>query len=257
MQRKAWDAAEAEFQKSLQLDPNNGEVDFFMGTVVVSQKNPQKTSAGLFYFARAATYEGTGGLAPAGRQQALAYVQRAYKGYHGSDDGFNDLVAAAKAGTTPPADYHIVSVAETADKQRKAQEVQEAEDAKNPQLLLWKNIKMQLTAADGATYFNSSMKGALLPTLKGKVVKLDPEVKPKTVVLALEDGTTPDATLKFEMPLAGKVEPGAELTFEGVPDSYTATPYMVVFSVEPDKLHGWTGKNAPKAPVRKKTTASN
>jgi hypothetical protein len=32
---------------------------------------------------------------------------------------------------------------------------------------------------------------------------------------------------------------------------------MVVFSVEPDKLHGWTGKNAPKAPVRKKTTASN
>jgi tetratricopeptide (TPR) repeat protein len=257
MQRKTWDAAEAEFQKSLQLDPNNGEVDFFMGTVVVSQKNPQKTSAGLFYFARAATYEGTGGLAPAGRQQALAYVQRAYKGYHGSDDGFNDLVAAAKAGTTPPADYHIVSVAETADKQRKAQEVQEAEDAKNPQLLLWKNIKMQLTAADGATYFNSSMKGALLPTLKGKVVKLDPEVKPKTVVLALEDGTTPDATLKFEMPLAGKVEPGAELTFEGVPDSYTATPYMVVFSVEPDKLHGWTGKNAPKAPVRKKTTASN
>ena len=258
MQRKTWDAAEAEFQKSLQLDPNNGEVDFFMGTVVVSQKNPQKTSAGLFYFARAATYEGTGGLAPAGRQQALAYVQRAYKGYHGSDDGFNDLVAAAKAGTTPPADYHIVSVAETADKQRKAQEVQEAEDAKNPQLLLWKNIKMQLTAADGATYFNSSMKGALLPTLKGKVVKLDPEVKPKTVVLALEDGTTPDATLKFEMPLAGKVEPGAELTFEGVPDSYTATPYMVVFSVEPDKLHGWTGKNAPRpAQVHKKASASN
>ena len=104
------------------------------------------------------------------------------------------------------------------------------------------------------------MKGALLPTLKGKVVKLEPELKPKTVVLALEDGTTADATLKFEMPLAGKVDPGTELSFEGVPESYTDSPYMVVFNVEPDNLHGWTGKNAPPAhhaPVRKKTSASN
>jgi hypothetical protein len=111
---------------------------------------------------------------------------------------------------------------------------------------MWKNLKAQLTGADGAAYFESSMKGAQVPTLKGKVVKLMPELKPKTLVLALEDGTTPDATLKFEMPLAGKVDVGTELSFEGVPESYTASPYMVVFNVEPDKLHGWTGKNAPR-----------
>ncbi len=29
-------------------------------------------------------------------------------------------------------------------------------------------------------------------------------------------------------------------------ESYTGSPYMVVFNVEPDKLHGWTGKNAPR-----------
>lgn len=259
MQRKNWDGAEGEFQKSLQLDPNNGEVDFFMGTVVISQKNVQKMPAALFYFARAATYEGTGGLAPAGRQQALTYVQRAYKGYHGSDEGFNDLLAAAKAGAAPPADLHIATAGEIAKAKIEEQQKRDAaEAASNPELVLWKNIKSQLTAADGATYFSSSMKDAQLPTLKGKVVKLEPEVKPKTVVLALEDGTTPDATLKFEMPLAGKVEAGTELSFEGVPASYTAMPYMVVFNVEPDKLHGWTGKNAPRpgAP-RKKASASN
>lgn len=259
MQRKTWDAAEGEFQKSLQLDPNNGEVAFFMGTVVYSQKNPQKTSAALFYFARAASYDGTGGLAPAGRQQALSYVQRAYKGYHGSDEGFNDLLAAAKTQPAPAADYRIKTAGEIAQAKQADQQKQEAaEAASHPELVLWKNIKTQLTAADGATYFSSSMKDALLPTLKGKVVKLEPEMKPKTVVLALEDGTTADATLKFEMPLAGKVEPGTELSFEGVPASYTATPYMVVFNVEPDKLHGWTGKNAPRpAAPRKKTSASN
>jgi hypothetical protein len=66
--------------------------------------------------------------------------------------------------------------------------------------------------------------------------------------------------LKFEMPLAGKVDPGTELSFEGVPQSYTASPYMVVFNVEADKLHGWTGKNAAPvhhAPVHKKASASN
>jgi tetratricopeptide (TPR) repeat protein len=257
MQRKSWDAAEGEFQKSLQLDPNNGEVDFFMGTVIVSQKNPQKMPAGLFYFARAATYDGTGGLAPAGRQQAMTYVQRAYKGYHGSDESFNDLLAAAKAGAAPPPDYHIVSAGEIAEKARKTVEKENQEAASHPELTLWKTIKEQLTGADGATYFSSSMKDALLPTLKGKVVKLEPEMKPKTLVLSLEDGTTPDATLKFEMPLAGKVDPGTELTFEGVPESYTASPYMVVFNVEPDKLHGWTGKNPARAPVRRKPAASN
>src|ERR1700722_4217282 len=92
MQRKNWAAAEGEFQKALQMDPNSGEVDFFMGTVVASEKNPQKMSEALFYFARAATYEGTGGLAPAGRQQALSYVQRAYKGYHGNDRVVNDML---------------------------------------------------------------------------------------------------------------------------------------------------------------------
>lgn len=251
MQRKSWGAAEGEFQKTLALDPNSAETEYFMGTAIASEKNPQKMSAAMFYFARAATHEGPEALPPAGRQQVLDYVKKAYKGYHGSDEGFNDLVALAKAQPAPAGDYHIRTAKEIAEETQKKQE---AEDAKDPQLKLWKNIKEQLGGAEGATYFESSMKGAQLPTLKGKVVKLTPELKPKTLLLALEDGTTADATLKFEMPLAGKVDVGTELTFEGVPESYTAMPYMVVFNVEPDKLHGWTGKNpAPvhRAPVHK------
>jgi len=246
MQRKTWDAAEGEFQKTLAMDPNNAEVVYFMGTVIASEKNPQKMPMAIFYFTRAATYDGTGALPPAGRQQVLDYVKRAYKGYHGSDEGFSDVLTLAKAQAAPPPDYHIRTAKEIADENQKKQE---AEDAKDPQLKLWKDIKTQLTAADGASYFGTNMKDALLPPLKGKVVKLDPEVKPKTVVLALEDGTTPDATLKFEMPLAGKVDEGTELTFNGVAESYTANPFMVVFTVDKDKLQGWTGKNAP-APTR-------
>jgi tetratricopeptide (TPR) repeat protein len=242
LQKKNWQAAEAEFQKALQLNPNDGQVDYYMGTAIASEKDPAKMPTALFYFARAATYEGQGALNPAGRQQVMGYVQRAYKGFHGNDEGFNNLLAAAKSSSLPPADFKIKNATEIAeDLQKKA-----AEDAaKNPELTLWKNIKAELTGPDGANYFNSSMKEAQVPTLKGKVVRLEPETKPKTIIMALEDGTTPDATLKFEMALPGKVDPGTELSFEGVPQSYTATPFMVVFNVEPDKLHGWTGKNAP------------
>jgi tetratricopeptide (TPR) repeat protein len=256
MQRKNWDAAEGEFQKTLAMDANSGEANYFMGTVIAGQKKPERRPVELFYFARAATLEGTGALPSAGRQQVLDFVKKAYKGYHGSEEGFNDLLAAAKGQAAPPADYHIRTAKEIQDEKDKAAAL---DAANHPELTLWKSLKTQLTGTEGASYFESNMKGSLVPTLKGKVVRLEPTTKPKTLVLSLEDGTTPDATLKFEMPLAGSVEAGTELTFEGVPASYTATPYMVVFDVDAEKLHGWTGKNAAPAhhaPIRKKTSAS-
>lgn len=250
LQKKDWPSAESEYQKSLQIDPNNGAVDFQLATAIWSEKNPAKSPTALFYYARAATYEGQGALNPAGRQQVMAFVQKAYKGYHGSDEGFNNLLAAAKASPAPPADFTIKNALDIA----KAEMANEEEWKKaHPQEAMWKSIKEALTGADGANYFESSMKGAGLPLLKGKVVKLEPATRPKTILVAMEDGksdgTTADATLKFEMPLPGSVEPGTELTFEGVPESYTGSPLMVVFNVEKEKLQGWTGKNAP--PVRR------
>ncbi|HTR34260.1 MAG TPA: hypothetical protein VMH80_00060 [Bryobacteraceae bacterium] len=114
---------------------------------------------------------------------------------------------------------------------------------RDPQLCLWKNIKKALIGPNGAEYFETSMKGALLPPLQGKVVRLDPVVAPRIIVLAVEDGTTPDATLKFDKRLPGKVKAGAELIFEGVPQSYTTSPFMVVFDVDRDHLQGWPKAN--------------
>ena len=246
MQQKKNDEAETQFKQTLAIDPTNGNVAYWLGTVILSQKNPAKQSEGLYYLARAASYDGAGSLNPAGRKVVQDYITKAYTSYHGNKDGMDQLMQQAKTSATPPPNFAIESGAAIAGAKAKKEE---EEAAKNPQLTLWKNIKAQLTAADGANYFNSSMKDALLPTLSGKVVKLEPETRPKTIILSLEDGTTPDATLKFEAALGGKVEPGTVLTFEGVPESYTTSPFMVVFKVDKDKLHGWTGKG--EAPVRK------
>lgn len=249
MQRKNWDDAEMNLQKALMLTPNDAAVDFQMGTAIASEKKVDRIPAALFYFARAATYQGQGALNPAGQKAALDYVQKQYKNFHGSDDGFNDLIAAAKSSPTPPAGFTIKNANEIAQAQFQNEEEY---NKTHPSEALWASIKMQLTGAEGQMYFEMSMKGAEVPTLKGRVISLEPANRPKTILLAMEDKTnnttTADATLKFEMPLAGKVEPGTELTFEGVPESYTASPFMVVFNVDKDKLHGWTGKNEP-APV--------
>jgi hypothetical protein len=251
MQRKNWPAAETELMKSLQMKPNNGLVDFWMGYTLGYQK---KFPGAIFYWARAGSYEGTDAAIPAVRKQALDLAAKQYKTYHGSDEGFNEVVVAqAKSTAVLPQDFKIKTAQEIKDEQAKAQA---EKDAQNPELALWKQLKGTLTSADGASYFSSSMKDALIPTLKGKVVSIQPAVKPKTIVMALEDGTTADVTLKFEAPLPGKVEPGTELSFEGIPESYTTAPFMVVFSVDKDKLHGWTGKNTPAAPVRHKTLTS-
>jgi len=256
MQQKQNEAAEAEFKKSLAIDPNQGNVNLWMGTVIIAEKKPETYPVGLFYMARAANYDGNGALPPQARQQTNAYVKKAYDAYHGSDQGFSEFQQMAKANPAPPADFKIASTVDLA----KAEAAKEqAEAAANPALALWKTIKQALQGADGASYFESSMKEALLPggangvkEFSAKVVSMEPETRPKTVVVALEDGTTPDATLKFEEPLPGKVDPGTVLTFSGVPQSYTATPFMVVFNVDKENLHGWTGTNPrPRAPAKK------
>jgi tetratricopeptide (TPR) repeat protein len=252
MQRKSWDGAEAEFKKALQLNPNNSAADFSLGFTLASKKD---NSNALFYYARAAAYDGPGSLGAPQRQGVQTQVQQMYQLYHGNTNGLTELLASAKASANPPDGFHIESKGETAKKAAEAENAKAEQLAKdNPQLALWKNIKETLNGADGANYFNSSMKDSKMPTLRGKVVSLDPETKPKTIMLALEDGVTGDATLKFEAALPGKVDAGTELTFEGVPESYTTSPFVVVFNVEKDDLHGWTGKNAApakKAPAKK------
>ncbi len=254
MQRKNWTGAEDEFKKELAINPNNGDVDYWMGTVIVSQKNPDKQADALFYFARAAGYDGTGALNPEGRKTVLQYVQKAYTTYHGSAEGFDQLIQLAKANTAPPAGFKIVSAAEIAKQKADAEA---AEAAKNPQLAIWKSVKEALTGADGANYFKSSMEGSLLPELTGKVVSIEPALKPKIILLAIADSTgkVADATLKFEIALPGKVEPGTVLSFQGVPTSYTANPFMVHFTVDKEHLKGWTGTGAAaprKPPVRRR-----
>jgi tetratricopeptide (TPR) repeat protein len=247
MQRKQGDAAEQEFAKSLQIDPNQGEVDYWLGNTLRAAKTPEKISQALFYYARAATYDGPGALTPQGRQQLDDYLRKAYNSYHGQDDaGLNELKTMAKSQPAPPPNFKIKTANEIA--------VEKEEEFKksNPQLALWMGVKKMLTAPDGAQYFESQMKGTAVPPLKGKVISAKPAVRSKELVVGVADPNTPEITLKLDTPLKGKPEIGEEIEFEGVPSAFQPDPFMITFDTETAKIKGLTVKAAGPPPVQKK-----
>lgn len=258
MQRKDYATAEKEFAEDIKLNPADAESAYWMGTGILAQKKVERQPEAVFYFARAAAFDGTGpagfpgALDAARRKQIEAYVQKAYVTYHGSDHGFAELLHMAKTNSFPPPDFKILNADEV-----KAQG--EAAIAKeNPSLAFWLKLKEALTGAEGTQYFETGMKNAIIPpegqpTLTGKVISATPEAKPTKLVLGVEKPDVADVTLKFETPLNAKVEPGLELKFRGVAESFIASPFMVTFAADRKDIEGLPRPPAPvrKTPVRK------
>jgi tetratricopeptide (TPR) repeat protein len=249
LEQKEYEKAQVELTKALQLDPNQGQVSYWLGSAVLAQNKtkPELQPVALYDFARSAAYDGSGSLPAADRKQVQDYLTRVYTQFHGSNEGLDKLLGSAKTSALPPAGFNIPSKADV-ENQRLAAE--EAAAKANPMLALWKSIKMELTGGEGPAYFENNMKDAELPggvngvaRLKGKLVSATPEVRPKELTLAIENSAAPDVILKLDSPLPGKMEPGGEIEFDGVAKSYTKDPFMVTFEVEKSKIVGWTGKN--------------
>ena len=258
MQRKNNEVAEQNFRKSLTISPNAVQVSYWLGTVIIAEKKPEKQAEALFDFARAAAYDGTGALAPEGRQQIDEYLTKVYNTIHGDSSGLAELKALAKANSTPPADFKIKTAAEI------AAEKEEELNKTNPKLALWLKIKGQLLSPDGQKYFDSSMKGAAVPKLKGWLISAKPAVKSKELMVSMEGkDQAANVTLKLvgtdgttAAPLTGKPDVGTEIEFEGIGDSFTKDPaLMVTFDVEKAKITGLKVEAVapPHRPVHKKS----
>jgi hypothetical protein len=83
---------------ALQINPGRAEAYF----------SPAARSQTLFYYARAATYDGSGSLAMESRQQLDEYLRKVYRSYYGQNEvGLNELKNLAKAMPFPPQAFLI------------------------------------------------------------------------------------------------------------------------------------------------------
>ena len=134
MQRKNSEVAEQNFKKSLTINPNQGQVSYWLGTVILAEKKSERQSEAIYNLARAAAYDGPGALAPEGRQEIDTDLTNVYTTQHGDTSGLAEIKALAKASPTTPVDFKIKTAAEVAAEKKEALAPYYAEMAKLPVL---------------------------------------------------------------------------------------------------------------------------
>ncbi len=166
---------------------------------------------GLFWIARAEA------LSP--NPQLLAYAKNRYERYHGSDEGFDALLAAAKASATIPAGFTVAPAPSPAD---------QAAD------MLKKSTPEKLSFAEWQFILTSGNKEAgdqVWSAIKGKPVQLQAVVIDATRDSLKLAGSADDIdakkadiklTLKEPLAVARVPKPGTELIIQGEPGEYSA-----------------------------------
>jgi hypothetical protein len=189
--------------------PNDVTTIYQLALAYLTPKPP--VVDGLFWIARAVS------LAP--NPQLLAYARNRYERYHGAPDGFDELLAAAKAAPTIPAGFTVAPAPSAAD---------QAAD------MLKKSTPEKLSFAEWQFILTSGNKEAsdqVWSGIKGKPVQLEVVVVDAArdslkLAGSLDDieAKKADITLTLTTTLAATRVPkaGTKLTIQGSPSEYTA-----------------------------------
>jgi tetratricopeptide (TPR) repeat protein len=204
-------------------------------------QTPADSQNGIWFAARAAAI-----APPQAQAQIEKYAHSQYKNFHQGEDGWPELLAAAKANAaqvaikpppTPAEQAHAMAIATPPDKMDFAQ---------------WEFILSNGTQEDQDLVWNA---------IKGKAVQLNGTVIKATaaefdIAGSLDDidAKKADITLTFEAPIPAARIPkqGTSMDFQGEPSAYTPNPFMM--TMEKGMLA--KPKVAPKPPVHHKPAAA-
>ena len=239
---KDYGKAEQYLRASVEGDPTNLRDVYPLALAYMAPGPTEKDVDGLFFIARAANL-----AQGAGKDQIAKFGKSKYTKYHGSDEGWNDVLAKTATTTLPPSDFAIkqyippTPADQCADlvKSKKVEEMSFAE---------W-----ELCLSEGKQEDSDKV----WTTLKGKPLRMVAQVmsidSSKLLKLAGSsddiDAKRSDIELNFAaaIPKAQLPKEGGDLQFEGTPVSFVAKPFVVTMNDGALLV-----KAAPKAPARKK-----
>jgi hypothetical protein len=199
----------------------------------LGQAPPDYTN-GIWYAARAAAI-----APPQAQPQIEKYARSQYVKYHAADDGWAEVIAAAKANGPPPTMKPAPTPAEQVHNMVNSKKPEEMNFAE------WQFVFTNGTQEDQDVVWNA---------IKGKAVQMNGTVIKATATQFDIAGSSddidakkPDITLTFEDTVPVKLIPkdGASLDFQGVPASYSPSPFMMTME------KGQLLKAAAPAPVKK------
>jgi len=255
LQSKDYQHAQEYMKAAVDQEPNDLQNVYPLATAYLSA-NPPDTLNGLFYLARAAD------IAPAGsaaQQQIQAYGLKVYKNYHGSDQGWADYaLPTAKTDTSPPADWatKITKYVPPTPTEQAHDLVKDktADQVKQLSFGEWELVLSAGTPEDQAKVWDVIKNVPL--QMEGTVIEATSNTE--LHIAASEDDIEqkrPDITLTMTGPIPAARMPkaGDTFDFEGTPNAYTPTPFMMTMGN--GKLLKKAGEApAKKPPVRRRTT---
>ena len=252
LQKKDYAISQKDFRDAVSLESQPDITDVYQLSQADLQANPVNPEGFWFIVKAAQLAQGTG------PQLMLDYGRKKYIRYHGSEDGWADLVKQAQASQSvmPPAGFTVAAAPPPPSPAEQAADLVKSKQPKDMAFAEWQLVLSSGNQQAADTVFNA---------LKDKAVKLVADVisaSPTKITLAGSaddiDDKKADITLTMEKAVPAKFipQPGAQVVFQGTVSSFTPSPFM--FSMTEGVLLDKTGKplvpaTAPahKAPAKK------
>ncbi|HTK96009.1 MAG TPA: hypothetical protein VL382_10275, partial [Terriglobales bacterium] len=216
LQAQDYPTAQQHLKAAVEAQPDNYS-DAYALAVADLQARPM-VMEGLWYGARAA------GLAPTpqAQQQIATWAQSRYRKFHGGDDGWPELLAAAKGSPTPPAGWAVTPAPTPAEFAAKLIQTKTVNQMTPDELELVLSSGNQ----DAATKVWAGLKG-VPQQFQGKII----QVGSKTELLvafsadAIEaNRANVDLTMTGPIPASMMPQVGQMIPLQGTPVSYEVTP---------------------------------
>jgi tetratricopeptide (TPR) repeat protein len=259
LQNKDYEHAQQYLRAAVEGEPNDIQNVYPLAMAYLTPKPPDSLN-GLFFIARAVNLAGAGG-----KDQIQTYGQKVYKNYHGSTDGWTDVITLAKTNPLPPAGFTITQYVPPTPAEQARDLVKDKTPEQIKQLSFgeWELVLSAGSQEDQDKVWNV-IKGVPLQmegtVLSGSTPEATPPASPASVlqIAGSEDDIEQkkaDITITMTGVIPARTMPkeGDTLDFEGTPVSYVPSPFMM--TMEKGVLLKKAGaKPAPKPPVHHRPT---
>ena len=224
-QAKDYAKSEKSLRAVVEADPTNLTGVYYLALAYLAAGPAEDDVSGLFFIARAVN------LAQAeGKAKITQFGKSKYVKYHGSEDGWNDLLTQTASVTLPPANFTITkyvppTLAEQAAALVKSKKVEEMSFAE------WQLVLSEGTPADADTVW-TALKGKPLQ-MQAHIISI--ESSSKLHLAGSSDDIDAkradiDLTMTAAIPKKDMPKEDSDFQFEGTPVSYVAKPFVITMN---------------------------
>lgn len=221
LQGKNYPVAQQRLRAAVEADPNDLRNVYPLALADLTGTPPNQVE-GLFFIARAANLA----AGSPGQAQIESYGKNQYTKYHGSDQGWTDVMAAAKANPLPAAGFTITQYVPPTPAQQAADLVK-TKAPKDMSFAEWELVLSAGAPADAEKVW-SAIKGVALQ-MEGIVIKAAPTELQMAASQDDIDQKRADIVVTMGGTIPAKLMPqeASTLDFEGTPVSYTPSPFVL------------------------------